>query len=185
MKIYPLKQGLKETALQEDGHKVTPISIESLAPGKYRNVTVKLVEGRHLLQIPSNMDGSRFKLWKRTDAGIFSRDLLRFTKGKASGEWLLIQGKKYTSVVRLIDDSENTDFDGLMLLHGKIKDAYYMHLKTVLSTQNINWAAGYINQSENEPNDPKQQSQLTEAGNPEGEQNKPNKLTPMPGPLFK
>jgi len=179
------------TALQENGHKVSPINIKELLPGIYNEVIVRLQNDKHLLNLPENMDSDRFKFWKKTAAGLFSRDALRFTREKPSGEWLLIEGKNYKTVVRLLDADEHEEFTALKLVHGKIKDKYYMHLKTVVNGNNINWNTGYIiNKTENELNE-FEEAELEKAKAEEalnatvGEQNKPKKSTPKAGSLFK
>ena len=51
------------------------------------------------------------------------------------------------SVIRLIDKEEVIHFNALGLLNGKIKDSYYMHLKTVGIDQNIRGNERYIDES--------------------------------------
>jgi hypothetical protein len=189
MKFNPIKQkGLVKTALEEADHKISTMELVELIPGIYGTVTFRTDSDLYVLHIPENMDGSRFKFWRKTAAGLFLRSLKQLRKGNPSGEWLLIESKSYKSVVRLIESEELDEYKALRLVHGKIKDKYYMHLKTVRSSENINWDIGYIEQDDDELSDYDQaeleKALLEEASNPEGTKKTKN-TAPKPGPLFK
>ena len=72
---------------------------------------------------------------------------------------MLVEGKDRKTVVRLIEDEEMELFQGLKLVHGKIKDKHYMHLKTVDSDKNVNWNTGYIDNNKKELNEFEEASQ--------------------------
>lgn len=173
MKIHPIKQKeLIQTALQEKDHNFKPIEIENLIPGIYDNVTISIKDGCHCLMIPQNMDRLKFKLWKISSSGIFSRDLLRKIKGKSIGEWIKIKSKNYKTIIRLIKENELEEFENLSLIHGKIKDSYYMHLKTLNIDKNIRWSSGYIEENKKTLNLEEENKEISEII-PTG---KPNKL---------
>ena len=188
MKFDPIKQkGLVMTALEEDGHKITSLDIDTLVPGMYGQVTFRKDGDSYLLDIPKNMTGERFRFWKKTAAGLFLKDYRQFKRDAPHGEWLLVSGKKYQSIVRLIDESEIGDFTAYKMLHGKIKDKYYMHLKTVNSDKNINWNTGYIKQIDDELGEFEEAqleaALLEESLTVDGEKTK--QKAPRPGSLFK
>lgn len=170
MKINPKQKEL--TALQEKDYNFKSIKIENLVPGIYDTVTISIKDGCHCLMIPRDMDRLKFKLWKISSSGIFSRDLLRKIKGKSTGEWINITSKNYKTIIRLIKENELKEFEDLGLIDGEIKNSYYMHLKTLNIDKNIRWSSGYIEENKKELNLEKENKEMSERI-PTG---KPNKL---------
>lgn len=177
MKLNSIPQkGISHTALDEEDHKMTTKNVQELVPGRYKGVMISITNGKHNMVIPETMDRERYGLWKRSPAGIMSRDLMRMRRGKDSSEWVLVESKDLTTLVRLIKEDELEEFEGLKLIHGKIKDSYFMHLKTVNSEDNVYWTEKYINRAET--------SAGTEGNDtPEGEDNEISKA-PRSGSLF-
>ena len=52
------------------------------------------------------------------------------------------------TVIRLVTEDEVMLFNSIGLLNGKIKDTYYMHVKTVGINQNIHGSDRYIKEIE-------------------------------------
>ena len=115
-----------------------------LVPTLVGGVIISERRGEHVLNLPMSMDGERFRLWKKTAGGIFSKDFLSWLKEKSDPEYLLITGEKWKTVIRLIDEEDVTHFEALKLINGKLKDKYYMHFKTVGMDQNFYSDSKYI-----------------------------------------
>lgn len=182
MKLHPIKQpGMTSTAFEEEGHKITSIDPMDLTPGLYRGVVIKMLENEHILDIPEYMDAVKFRFWKKSPAGILSRDLIRKSRNKEVGEWFLVESENFNTIIRTIKDEELAEFDALKIVHGKLKDSYYMHLKTVPGTKNVNWYSGYINQTKTTEFDDDEMSESLD----ESEKGTKHKDTPRAGSLFK
>lgn len=144
-------------AFQED-HDIKEIHMLNLIPFYGNRVVVREDNGEHVTNIPEDMDGLKFKKWLQTPSGIFSKDLLAWTREKAEAKYFMIKSNNMQSVVRLIDEEEVLKMNALGLLHGKLKDSYYMHLKTVGINQNIRGSERYI--SESNSNAPVEEAEL-------------------------
>ena len=118
-----------------------------LIPFVANNVVIHEKNGEHVLNIPEDMDGLKFKNWIKKPGGIFSKDFLAWIREKAEAKYFMLRSEKMQSVIRLIDKEEVIHFNALGLLNGKIKDSYYMHLKTVGIDQNIRGNERYIDES--------------------------------------
>ena len=118
-----------------------------LIPFVANNVVIHERNGEHVLDIPADMDGLKFRNWLKKPGGIFSRDFLSWIREKSEAKYFMLRSENMQSVIRLIDKEEVIHFNSLNLLHGKIKDSYYMHLKTVGIDQNIRGNERYIDES--------------------------------------
>ena len=107
--------------------------LTTLVPNVFENVIIYIRDGKHVLDLPTNMIGDMFRKWKKTRGGIFSRDLLRFLRGKDNaGKYVLIEKDGYRTVARLIEEEEELlMFKSLKLVDGNLKDVPYMILRTV------------------------------------------------------
>jgi len=118
-----------------------------LLPFYHNRVVVRVNEGEHTLNLPEDMDSLKFKIWKNKAGGIFSKDLLRWMREKDHGQYFIVKSENMQSIIRLINEDDVIHFNSLGLLNGKIKDSYYMHLKTVGINQNIRGSERYIDES--------------------------------------
>lgn len=125
-------------------HNVEDIHIVDLIPNVMGKVTITEKEGEHILYIPSDMDSVKWKKWLITAAGVFSKDFLAWLREKADPKYMMIKSSIYKTVIRLIDEEELLLFETRKLINGKIKDRYYMHLKTVGINENLHGHDRYI-----------------------------------------
>lgn len=116
---------------KDDNFNVTNIKIEQLIPNTFDNILITIFEGHHTLDLPKSMVGLEFKNWLRTRGGIFSKDVLKFTRNKEHGQYVLYEGLKNKFIARLIKDEELLTFESLKLVDGHFKDVPYMILKDV------------------------------------------------------
>ena len=115
--------------LESDNFNVRDLSIEELIPNTFENCVVTIFEDHHTLDMPQSMTGMVFSNWMKTKAGIFSKDVHRFTNKKPHGKYVLYEGYGKKFVARLINEDELLLFESLKLVDGRLKDVPYMILK--------------------------------------------------------
>ena len=117
-----------------------------MIPGIYDGVVVYERNGEHVLEIPEDMDSLKWKNWMKKPGGKFSKDFLAWIREKGEAKYFMIKSENMQTVIRLIDSDEDEllHYESLGLLNGKLKDSYYMHLKTVGIDQNIRGNERYI-----------------------------------------
>jgi len=112
-----------------EDYNVRDLLIEELIPSAFENCIVTIFEGHHTLDMPTSMTGMVFSDWMKTKAGIFSKDVQKFTYNKPHGKYVLYEGHNKKIIARLIDEEELLIFESLKLVHGHLKDVPYMILK--------------------------------------------------------
>ena len=129
---------------ENDNYNVRDLSIEELIPNTFENCIVTIFEDHHTLDMPMTMTGMVFSNWMKTKAGIFSKDVNRFTNKKPHGKYVLYEGygKKY--VARLINEDELITFESLNLVDGHLKDVPYMILKDLTEDETFTSVKRYI-----------------------------------------
>ena len=115
----------------EADYSVKDLKIQDLVPNTFYNVIVAISDGRHILDMPPNMIGLSFKNWLKTPGGIFSKDVLKYTRHKPHGKYVLYVGETRKFVARLIEGDELLLFESLNLIDGYFKDKPYMILKDI------------------------------------------------------
>jgi len=116
---------------ENSNESVQDISLLELIPNCIHNVTVSMYEGYHTLFLPTNYDVLAFKVWRNGPGGIFSRDVLNFSRKKEYGNYVLVKTDTQNFIARLIEEEEYEKFKMLKLVDGKIKDQHFMILRHV------------------------------------------------------
>jgi hypothetical protein len=108
---------------------VCDLTIESLVPNVFENCVVAIFEDHHTLYMPTTMNGFVYEIWRKSRGGIFSNDVLAYTRKKPHGKYVLVNGYGDNFVARLIEEEELLVFEALNLIDGHLKDKPYMLLK--------------------------------------------------------
>ena len=116
---------------ENDNYNVRDLSIEELIPNTFENCIVTIFENHHTLDIPITMTGMIFSNWMKTKAGVFSKDVNRFSHKKPHGKYVLYEGYGKKFIARLINEDELLNFESLKLVDGHLKDVPYMILRNV------------------------------------------------------
>ena len=132
----------------DDEHSVQDMHIVDLIPNVMGRVTISERGGEHYLFIPPEMDSMNWRKWLSTAAGVFSKDFLAWLREKADAKYMLVKSATYKTAIRLITKDELLLFETNKLINGKIKDSYYMHLKTVGINDNIHGHERYIKEKD-------------------------------------
>lgn len=127
----------KANTENEINYSYKEIDIVNLVPNVFGNVKIFIRDGKHVLDLPSDMGSEKFRLWKKTKGYVFSKDLLRKLKNKSSGSYLLREGDGNLTVLRLIDNSELDAFQSLRLIDGMLNSKPFMHLKSVKANHKL------------------------------------------------
>ena len=123
---------------------IKDLSIKELLPQSLNNVTITVYEGRHTLFLSEGLDKAKFKTFKKSRGGMFSKDVLNYSRGKDHGKYVLIEGKGERKIVRLIEDDELFLFQTFKLVGGIIKDKPFMLLKDLQEGQKFTENVKYI-----------------------------------------
>jgi hypothetical protein len=124
--------------------KVKDLSINQLIPNTIYDVAINIEKGHHTIYFPVNFNGDRFKTFRKSRGGMFSKDVLNFSRGFKHGKYLLILNDTEKIIVRLIEDEEMSMFQSLKLVDGIIKDKSYMLLKTLQRGDKLTDTKKYI-----------------------------------------
>ena len=142
---------LKEKLTAKDIHKneeeelvIKDLGITDLIPQAFKEITITLEGGSHCVNMADGMNQDKYKTFRKSKGGIFSRDALAYTRGKEYGKYLLIEGNGDRKVVRIIEDEELLLFQTLKLINGIIKDKPYMLLKNLEEGQELTGTTEYI-----------------------------------------
>lgn len=123
---------------------VKNIDIKKLIPNVYDDVIIDIRNGKHVLDIPSEMGGISFNNWVKTRGGMFNKDVLKWKRNKPHAQYVLIEGAGLVSIARLINEEELLLFETLKLVDGKLKDKPYMLFKTLTIGTKLTTTERYI-----------------------------------------
>jgi hypothetical protein len=136
---------------EEVSDTITDISIEKLIPNYVGGYIVAILDGHHTILMSDHATGTHWRAWRRTSAGIFSNDVLNFSRKKSHGKYVLIKRNDETTVARIITDEEKLQFETLKLVDGQIKDRPYMILKKLQKGEKLVNTQRYITENTMEP----------------------------------
>lgn len=123
---------------------IKDLEIKDLIPQSFNGTVVSVVNGLQTLYLPIGMDGPKFKTFRKSRGGIFSKDVLEYNRGKECGKYVLIEGNGERKVVRIIEDEEMLLFQSLRLIKGIVKDKPYMLLRNLAQNEKLTSAGRYI-----------------------------------------
>ena len=139
--------------LNENHIKVKDLSINQIIPNTIFDVTINIDNDHHTIYLPVNFNGDRFRTFKKSRGGMFSKDVLNFSRGFKHGKYLLILTDIEKMIVRLIEDEEILMFQSLRLIDGIIKDKSYMLLKTLQRGDKLTSTKKYIEKINSDNNE--------------------------------
>lgn len=119
---------MDQKILQEEVTQVKDLNLEDLVPTIVDGVAISIINGRREISLPDNMNGDKFRTWKKRRGGIFYKDVFEFTRGREHGKYVKVTGEDIEYIIRLIEEEELEDFEARRLVHGKIKDKSFMIL---------------------------------------------------------
>ena len=123
--------------IESPDYNVVDIDIKELIPNVVNNVIVNIVDGKHTIFLPGDMTSMQFTNFNNGKGGVFSRDVLHYTKGQPHGKYILIEQPETNLVCRLIEEEEWLKFQVSGLINGVIKDMPYMLLKEVAKDESL------------------------------------------------
>lgn len=147
--IKNLKEKLNEKEDLVD-LKIKDIKINELIPQSFNGTIVSVIDHRHALYLQDGMDGAKFKTFRKSSGGIFSKDVLNYTRNKKHGKYVLIEGNGERKIVRLIKDEEILLFQTRRLINGIVKDTPYMILKKLKENEKYVSTSRYIKEKDRE-----------------------------------
>lgn len=123
----------KKTSGQESEivYSVEDIDIKDLIPNVIDNFVVAILEDHHTVILPPNINGQQFTIWNKGRGGVFSRDVLKYSRGLNSGKYVIIKEANRKFIARIISEEELFQFKTLKLTSGQVKDTNYMFLKEI------------------------------------------------------
>ena len=133
--------------------KITDLNIPDIIPQVFNGTLVDIQNGHHVLYLADRIDGSKYKTFRKTNGGVFSRDVLAFKRNLDHGNYVLIEGKGERKIVRLIEDDELFLFQTFKLVNGIIKDKAFMTVRELQPDEKLAYNGGYIekNSGRHEP----------------------------------
>ena len=142
---------MDQKILSEKATQVKDLNLEDLVPTVIDGVTIKIVDGKREISLPDNMDGDKYRTWKKRKGGAFYKDVFELTRGREHGKYVKVTGEDLEYVIRLIEEEEIEDFQARRLVHGKIKDKSFMILHNNSDTdENQEDQDGYIDENNQE-----------------------------------
>jgi len=134
-------------------YSINDLSIDEIIPNNIDNFIISLYENHHTIFLPLNTTGLQFKTWSHGKGGIFSKDILKYSLGKKTAQYVIIKGNDIYCIARLISEEEKPLFDIHKLVDGQIKDVSYMILKNLKNGEKLTNTDEYINEKDidNEP----------------------------------
>jgi hypothetical protein len=116
---------------------IKDLTIDEIVPNVIDDFIVTIFEDHHTIFLPSTTTGIQFKVWNRGRGGVFSKDVLKHTQKKKTGQYIIIKGNEVRCIARLITEEEQSLFGSLKLIDGKIKDIPYMILKNLKEDEKL------------------------------------------------
>jgi hypothetical protein len=145
--IQNLKKKLTDKQSDPENLEVKDLNISEIIPQVYNDVIISILDGYHTLYLPNNMEKGKFRTWRKSAGGMFSKDVLNYSREKDHGKYVLIEGKGERKIVRLIEDEELSLFSHLKLVKGILKDKPYMILKNLAENENLTSSVRYIKEN--------------------------------------
>jgi len=142
--IKNLKDKLTAKENESEELKIKDLKIKDLIPQSFKEITVTFINDQHCVMMADSMNQDKYKTFKKSNGGMFSRDTLAYSRGKESGKYLLIEGDGERKIVRIIEDEELLLFQIRKLIHGIIKDKPYMLLRKLQEGQALTSSDEYI-----------------------------------------
>lgn len=127
-----------------DNLNIKDLDIKDLIPQSINAVIVNKLNDKHCLILPDNMDGGKFKTWRKSRGGMFNKDVLNYLRRNEHGKYILIEGNGERKIVRLIEDDELLLFQTLRLIKGIVKDKPYMLLRNLNPGEKLTCDGRYI-----------------------------------------
>lgn len=112
-------------------YSVEDINIKELIPNVIDNFVVAIVDDHHTVILPPNINGQQFTVWNKGRGGVFSRDVLKYSRGIKPGKYVIIKEADKKFIARVISEEELFQFKALKLANGQVKDITYMFLKEI------------------------------------------------------
>jgi len=123
--------------IESEDYSVSDININELIPNVINNVVINVIDGKHTIFLPGDMTSMQFSNFTNGKGGIFSKDVLHYTKGLPYGKYILVEREETNLICRLIEEEEWLKFQVAGLLNGTIKDLPYMILKEVAKNESL------------------------------------------------
>jgi len=123
---------------------IKDLDIADLIPQAFNGTVVSVLDDKHVIYLPDGMDGAKFKTFRKSNGGVFNRDVLAWRRGKEHGKYLLIEGNGERKIVRLIEDEEMLLFQTFKLIKGIVKDIRYMLLRNLAPGDKLTSTGRYI-----------------------------------------
>jgi hypothetical protein len=147
---------------------IRDLKMEEICPNSIDNVILSIVDGVPIVDLPNNMPSDTFKRWLKGKGGVFSKDLKKYCKGNPCGKYILMEGGKDRSIIRIIDDNEIEIFESFNLVDGKVKDKPFMTLRVLSEGQDLKSTDRHIDE-------------IPESDLPPTESETPNNMPPLAG----
>lgn len=120
------------------------LKISDILPQVMNNVIISVIDDHHTQQLPENMTGDKYRTFKKSRGGVFSRDSLAFSRNESCGVYFLFNDSVDRFIGRMIKEEENLAFQTLKLVDGKIVDVNYMKLKDLAPDEKLTRSVRYI-----------------------------------------
>ena len=140
--IKKIKAKLAEN--EESELKIKDLKMGQIIPQAFENAVITMYDNRHQIVLGDTMNGDKFKTFRKSKGGMFTKDSLLYSRGHDHGKYLLIEGNGERKIVRLIEDEELLLFQTLRLIHGIVKDKPYMLLKKLEKGEKLSSSEIYI-----------------------------------------
>lgn len=127
-----------------DNLDIKDLDIKDIIPQSFNGTIVTVMNDKHTLQLPIGMDGPKFKTFRKSNGGVFNRDVLAWKRGKEHGKYVFIEGNGERKIVRIIEDDEMLFFQSLKLIKGIVKDKPYMLLRNLKPGDKLTSTGEYI-----------------------------------------
>jgi len=150
--IQTIKEKLTEKE-KLDNLDIKDLDMKDLVPQSFNGTVVFVLDDKHVIFLPVGMDGPKFKTFRKSNGGVFNRDVLAWKRGKEHGKYLLIEGHGERKIVRLIEDEELLLFKTLKLIKGIVKDKPYMLVRNLEFGGKLTSDGRYIEKENSEHDD--------------------------------
>jgi len=67
-------------------YSIEDIDVKELIPNVIDNFVVAIVDDHHTVILPPNINGQQFTIWNKGRGGVFSRDVLKYSRGNECGK---------------------------------------------------------------------------------------------------